>query len=80
MQTAFVGAMGGSATVFAIAAVVALMSASVSASVPAVLLPASGVASISTSLGAVIASRKKKKLDATIKQFYFEDYVHAEKD
>ena len=80
MQTAFVGAMGGSATVFASAAVVALMSASVSASVPAVLLPASGVASISTSLGAVIASRKKKKLDATIKQFYFEDYVHAEKD
>lgn len=76
-QTAFVGAAGSSTTVFAAACTLSLLG---TVSIPTVLFSTSGIASLSTVCGATIANRKKKKLDGTIKQFYFEDYVHAEKD
>mmetsp|Transcript_25913 Transcript_25913/g.36332 ORF Transcript_25913/g.36332 Transcript_25913/m.36332 type:complete len:310 (+) Transcript_25913:2-931(+) len=76
VQTGLVGAAGASSTACATTVVTSVLGVSV----PTVLSPIFGVAFLSTSLGAVVANRKKKKLDKTIQQFYFEDYVHAEKD
>jgi len=81
LQTAFIGAAGSSSTVFTAATTVSFLArSSVVATVPALLLTSSGLASIFTICGALLANRKKKKMDGKIQQFYFEDYVHAEKN
>ncbi|CAM9204588.1 unnamed protein product, partial [Heterosigma akashiwo] len=77
LQVALVGAAGSSSTVLTGAAALSFLGAS---SVPAALFPLSGAALVSMALGAVLAGKKEKQLDAIIQKFYFEDYIHAEKD
>jgi phenylpropionate dioxygenase-like ring-hydroxylating dioxygenase large terminal subunit len=76
IQTAFVGTAGSCYAIFTMAATVSFLGASVAS----VLIPTSAAASVSTTLGAAMAGRQKKKLDAKIQSFIFEDHIHADKN
>jgi len=76
VQTAFVGAAGSCTTVLTATAAVSLFGVSV----PAILIPTSGTASVLSIVGAAVADRIQKFYFDRSQKFYFEDYIHAEKN